>query len=83
MKNEILKTLFYKDYDQLNVWIKAITNNKLFLPKFKKATIIDREVCLSQSAHAVILKALSHSRKRRKNGRDLKIIRALLYRILV
>lgn len=77
MKNEILKTLFYKDYDQLNVWIKAITNNKLFLPKFKKATIIDREVCLSQSAHAIILKALSSTNKRRKNGRDLKILQAI------
>lgn len=77
LKNEILKTLFYKDYDELDKWIKIISNNKYYLPNFQKANIIDREVCLSQSAHVVLLKALSFSNKRRKNGRDLKIIKAL------
>lgn len=83
LKNEILKTLFYKDYDELDKWIKIISNNKYYLPNFKKANIIDREVCLSQSAHVVLLKALSFSNKRRKNGRDLKIIKALEHNNMV
>lgn len=82
-KNEILKTLFYKDYDELDKWIKIISNNKYYLPNFQKANIIDKEVCLSQSAHIVLLKALSFSNKRRKNGRDLRIIKALEHDNLV
>lgn len=74
----LLKTLFYMDFDELNIWIHQVSCGKYYLFRPKFTNIVDQEVCLEQSAHMVLYKAMiSPINQMRKNGRDKKLLCAL------
>lgn len=75
---KLLRTLFYMDFDELNNWIQHVSYGKYYLVKPKYSNIVDYEVCLARSAHTVLYKAIINPlNKRRKNGRDKKLLYAL------
>ncbi|WP_067175325.1 hypothetical protein [Sulfurospirillum sp. UCH001] len=74
---EILKVLlFITNYQELSKWVSIVSLGKRFMPFPKYSNQIDREICLF-AIQKIIFLALQDIKKRRKNGRDVKLLEAV------
>lgn len=73
---ELLKKLTYMDWYELSHWVQTVSGGKYFLSRPRQANDIDLEVCVELSAQRIIVNILKSSTSR-KNGRELKIIKAI------
>lgn len=74
---EILKVLlFITNYQELSTWISMVSLGKRFISFPKYSNEIDREICLF-AIQKIIFLALQNIHKRRKNGRDVKLLEAV------
>lgn len=77
-KNEVfdLKKLAYiSTFEQMSFFVAKMSNGKKYIACPKGSSAIDQEECLNKIQEP-IFKALQNINKRRKNGRDIKLIKA-------